>query len=81
MIIQVDKVGDKFEVDPNYTPTSVSTLYAWGDEATPDAPLQWTTNEDGTGVCIEITSANDSLIPATFNDSYVRLSTYDVSLV
>ena len=62
------------------SPSGVTKLYAWGEEGS-NAALQFTTNEDGSGVCIYAnTSSSEEIETTTFDNTLVRKSSKDISL-
>ena len=62
------------------SPSGVTTLYAWAHSEDGD-PEQWTTNVDGSGVCLGLnTSADPYLETQTFNNELVRRPGKDISL-
>ena len=62
------------------SPSGVTKLYAWGEEGS-SAALQFTTNEDGSGVCIYAnTSSSEEIETTTFDNTLVRKSSKDISL-
>lgn len=63
------------------SPSGVTKLYAWGVEEGSTA-LQFTTNEDGSGVCIYAnTSGSEEIETTTFDNTLVRKSSKDISLI
>lgn len=61
------------------SPSGVTKLYAWGASETAS---EWTTGEDGSGVCLFINESSQIIDTKTFDPTGLeRMSTYDISLV